>query len=309
MAVASPIESELLKTFVTIVETQSFTRSGEHLRRTQPAISMQMKRLEEALGKTLFDRASRGIRLTREGDILLHYARRILALDDEAQARIAQAGAQGIVRLGTSDDYATLLLPDSLRRFASLHPGIQIELVCGNGEAMERKLGEGVLDLVLVARPGAASDRDTLRTEELVWISGRQELTRARPIPLAVFPEGCVCRSAMADALHRSALDWRVVFASDNIAAIHAAVRSGIAVTAVERNLVPSGVRIAERGDGLPALGQICLVLKANPMSTSPAVAALGEEIRRGLAVAGHLPATLPRQASLAAAAGAVGRS
>ncbi|GAU86563.1 LysR substrate-binding domain-containing protein [Bosea sp. BIWAKO-01] len=305
---ASPIDSELLKTFVTIVETQSFTRSGEHLRRTQPAISMQMKRLEEALGKTLFDRTSRGIRLTREGDILLHYARRILALDDEAQARIAQAGVQGIVRLGTSDDYATMLLPDILRRFAALQPGIQIEIACGNGDAMERKLGEGVLDLALVARPGAASDPDTIRTEELVWISSRQDLTRARPIPLAVFPEGCVCRSAMAEALHRSALDWRVVFSSDSIAAVHAAVRSGIAVTAVERNLVPGGVRIAERGDGLPALGQISLMLRTNPASTSPAVAALGAEIQRGLAVEGPLPAKLLRQASLAAAAGSVGR-
>lgn len=305
---ASPIDSELLKTFVTIVETQSFTRSGEHLRRTQPAISMQMKRLEEALGKTLFDRTSRGIRLTREGDILLHYARRILALDDEAQARIAQAGAQGIVRLGTSDDYATILLPDILRRFANLHPGIQIELVCGNGDAMERKLGEGVLDLVLVARPGPASDRDTIRTEELVWISSKQDLIRARPIPLAVFPQGCVCRSSMADALNRSALAWRVAFSSDNIAAIHAAVRSGIAVTAVERNLVPAGVRVSQRGDGLPALGQISLMLRTNPKSTSPAVAALGDEIRRGLAVAGPLPARPRRQASLAAAAGAAGR-
>lgn len=281
-----PIETDLLKTFVTIVETQSFTRTGDRLHRTQPAISMQIRRLEEALGKEVFDRTKRQIQLTREGEVLLHYARRILSLSDEAMSRIGQVGLSGIVRIGTSDDYANILLPEILQRFAQTHAGVQVDIVCDNGVAIERRLKDGLIDLALVACRGTVPEQELIRTEELVWIAASAAQARSRPLPLAVFPEGCVCRATMAEALDAAGRDWRIGFSSDNIGAIHAAVRSGLGISAVERSLVPAGVRILDQAEGLPRLAPVHLCLKLNRDSTSPVLAALADEIRIGLAPA-----------------------
>ncbi len=278
-----PIDTELLKTFVTIVETQSFTRTGDRLHRTQPAISMQIKRLEEALGKEVFDRSKRQIQLTREGEVLLHYARRILSLSDEAMSRIGQADLSGIVRIGTSDDYANILLPEILRRFAEAHAGVQVDLICDNGVAIERKLKDGLIDLALVACRGAVAEQELIRTEELVWIAAAPAQAKSRPLPLAAFPEGCVCRWAMTEALDAAGRDWRIGFSSDNIGAIHAAVRSGLGVTAVERSLVPAGVQVLGDAESLPALDPVHLCLKLNPDSASPALGTLAHEIRSSL--------------------------
>jgi len=278
-----PIDTDLLKTFVTIVETQSFTRTGDRLHRTQPAISMQVRRLEEALGKEVFDRTKRQIQLTREGEVLLHYARRILSLSDEAMSRIGQPGLSGIVRIGTSDDYANILLPEIVRRFAEAHAGVQVDIVCDNGVAIERRLKDGLIDLALVACRGSVSQHELIRTEELVWIAASPSLAKGRPLPLAVFPEGCVCRATMAEALDAAGHDWRIAFSSDNIGAIHAAVRSGMGVTAVEHSLVPVGVQVLDQTEALPALDPVHLCLKLNPGSASPALDALANEIRNSL--------------------------
>lgn len=279
-----PIDTDLLKTFVTIVETQSFTRTGNRLHRTQPAISMQIRRLEETLGKELFDRTKRQVQLTREGEVLLHYARRILSLSDEVMNRIAQTGQSGSVRIGTSDDYANILLPEILQRFSRTHTDVQVDVVCDNGVAIERKLKDGLIDLALVACRGTVSDEELIRTEELVWIAATSSLAKSSPLPLAVFPEGCVCRAAMAEALDAAGRDWRIGFSSDNIGAIHAAVRSGMGVSAVEHNLVPAGVRVLDRAEGLPPLAPVHLCLKLNRGSTSSVRDALAGEIRIGLA-------------------------
>jgi DNA-binding transcriptional LysR family regulator len=281
-----PIDTELLKTFVTIVETQSFTRTGDRLHRTQPAISMQIRRLEEALGKEVFDRTKRQIQLTREGEVLLHYARRILSLSDEAMSRIGQADLSGILRIGTSDDYANILLPEILRRFAEAQAGVQVDLVCDNGVAIERKLRDGLVDLALVACRGAVAEEELIRTEELVWIAATPSQAKNRPLSLAVFPEGCVCRATMAEALDAAGRGWRIGFSSDNIGAIHAAVRSGLGVSAVERSLVPAGVRILDQAAGLPPLAPVHLCLKLNQASASPVLDALADEIRSSLAPA-----------------------
>lgn len=285
------IDTELLRTFVTIVETRSFTRSGDRLHRTQPAISMQMRRLEDTMGKDLFDRSRREIRLTKEGEILLHYARRILALGEEARSRIARSGLEGIVRIGTSDDYATLLLPDILRSFSHSHARVQVEVICGNGVDIERKLRDGLVDIALVARRGDVPAHQLLRVERLVWIAAADfPLSGASPIPLAVFPDGCVCRGAMADALAAVDLDWRIAFSSDNIGAIHATVRSGMAITAVEESLVPSDVRRLGRAEGFPELAPVSLALMITPANTAPALDALADEIRAGLSEGLGLP-------------------
>lgn len=291
-----PLESELLKTFVTIIETQSFTLSADFLRRTQPAISMQMKRLEEAVGKPLFDRTRRGVRLTREGDVLLHYARRILALNAEAQERLEQTSLHGTVRLGTSDDYANILLPEILNRFSESHPHVQIELFCDNGLAIERRLHDGSIDLALVGCRGDMAKKEFLRTEDLVWIAAEHHQPDERPVRIAAFPQGCVCRDAMIEALERLDLEWQFAFSSDNIRAIHQAVQSGLAITAVERSLIPDGVRELGTADGLPELGKVTLGLKVSRKAHSAALDALADDIRATLAADPSVNWPFPRE-------------
>jgi DNA-binding transcriptional LysR family regulator len=278
----TPLDSDLLRTFVTIVETESFTASGEKLRRTQPAVSMQMKRLEDAVGKPLFEQTRRGIRLTREGDILLGYARRILALSAEAHDEIDRSGSKEVVRLGTSDDYATLLLPDILRRYAASYPDVQIDLACGNGREIEQKLQDGLVDLALIARRENAISEETIWSDKLVWV-GTNGAELGDEIRLALFPPGCVCREIITEALNARGQAWTVAFESDNIGAIHAAVRSGLAVTAVEEALIPDGATVLRSTARLPALASIklCLTTKARPLR--PALEALVRHIRIGL--------------------------
>lgn len=285
----TPLDTDLLRTFVTIVETESFTASGERLRRTQPAISMQMRRLEDAVGKPLFEQTRRGVRLTREGDILLGYARRILALSAEAHDEIDRSGAQEIVRLGTSDDYATLLLPEILRHYAASRPDIRIELVCGNGRDIERKLRDRSIELALIARRDDAPPEETIWSDRLVWVGATSPDGEVR---LALFPPGCVCREIMTEALDARGRPWTIAFESDNIGAIHAAIRSGLAVTAVEEALIPDGVAVLGSAAGLPALRPVKLCLTTGPEPLRSAVEALAHHIRAGLAPIDAPPGT-----------------
>lgn len=273
------IDIDLLRTFVTVVETQSFTRSADRLLRTQSAISMQIKRLEQSIGKEIFDRSTRRMKLTREGEILLNYARKILTLSKEAVDQISRPDSHGLIRLGTSDDYANLLLPEVFRAFARKYPNVRIDVVCDNADVTLNRLGDDLIDLALIASRDESPSGDVVRDEPLVWIIADDlTLPNRTMLPLAVFPEGCVCRIAMIDVLKRHGLDWRIAFSSDNIGAIHSAIRSGLAVSAVERGLIPPGTHELV-GDALPALGNIKILLRRNHRSTSPLIDALAAEI------------------------------
>jgi DNA-binding transcriptional LysR family regulator len=279
----TPLDTDLLRTFVTIVETESFTASGEKLRRTQPAVSMQMKRLEDAVGKPLFEQTRRGVRLTRGGDILLGYARRILALSAEAHDEIDRLGAKEIVRLGTSDDYATLLLPGILRGYAASHPDVRIDLACGNGRDIEQKLENRSIDMALIARRDEVVHEEIIWSDNMIWV-GADGAAPGDEIRLALFPPGCVCREIMTEALNARGRGWTVAFESDNVGAIHAAVRSGLAITAVEQALIPDGVAVLGSATGLPTLPSVKLCLRAKARPLRPAVEALMRHIRAGLA-------------------------
>ncbi len=305
---AEIIDIELLRTFVTVVDTQSFTRSADRLLRTQSAISMQIKRLEQSVGKELFDRSTRRMKLTREGEILLTYARKMLSLSKEAIDQISQPEAHGLIRLGTSDDYANLLLPDVFRAFARKHPNVRIDVVCANADVTARKLEDDLIDLALIASRTESPADDVVRDEPLVWVTADDtSLVNGAAVPLAAFPEGCVCRDAMIDVLRRHGRDWRIAFSSDNIGAIHAAIRSGLAVSAVERGLIPPETHEVT-GGGLPALGNIKIVLRRNRRSTSPLIDALAAEITArlgndaGQAAAGSAAGRLPHNKATALA-------
>jgi DNA-binding transcriptional LysR family regulator len=241
---------------------------------------MQIKRLEQVLGKDLFDKSTRRIQLTREGEVLLHYARRILALNDEAKSRIAQSDLKGIIRIGTSDDYANILLPGVLNNFSNIYPGIQLDVVCDNGATILKRLHDNLIDIALVASLKDHRVGHHVRTERLVWISAQDGVTTNQiSVPLAVFPEGCICRDVMIHALQTNKMSWWVAFSSDNIGAIHSAIRSGMAISAVEESIIPDGVRVLTVADGFPPLPEINVVVHKNQRSDSTIVDSLVREI------------------------------
>ena len=252
------VSTELLRAFVAVAETQSFTRASETLFRTQAAVSMQIKRLEEQIGRELFQRDSRGTSLTDEGRFLLSYAKRILQLNDELVESLELGRTTQLIRLGAPDDYATVLLPKVLRIFAESFPTIQIEIVCANSTELLQKMKQQHLDLVLsVSRPSPAAAGLTSR-QPLFWVTAADDVAhKTDPLPLALFPQGCACRELALEALIGAGRRWNVVLTSSTNSAIVASVMAGLAVTVMEGCLIGPGLRRLSQEDGLPPLGEV----------------------------------------------------
>jgi DNA-binding transcriptional LysR family regulator len=307
------LETDLLRAFVVVAETNSFTKASERLFRTQAAISMQIKRLEERIGKPIFVRSAQGTRLTTEGELLIDYARRILHLNDEAFANLGvPRPEEGLVRLGTPDDYATILLPDVLLTFNKAFPEVQVEVTCENGVNLVRELREGHLDLALVTRRPDTKEGELIRREPLHWITSTDKSPHTSdPLPLALFPNGCVCRDLALRALKETNRRWKVVFASGTIAPILAAVSAGVAVSIAEESVIPPGARRLGAADGFPSLGTVDIVLHraAGPLSRPTAMLAehIGLSLKRqgratrtgAVAPPGQLRAVVARSAHM----------
>ena len=256
------IDTELLRTFVAIAEHGGFTRAAEALNRTQSAVSMQMKRLEEdVLQRSLFERDGRQTRLTAEGQVLLGYARRILKLHGEVFNTLRRPHMVGSVRIGTPDDYVMRFLPAILSRFAEAYPLVQVEVHCDTS-------------LNLLAR----NDLDPF-----VWMAAEGFCPHdQRPIPLAMFNTTCFCRAWACNALEAAELDYRIAYSSPSLSALFAVVSAGLAVTVQLRSLLTGNLRILDESEGLPALPSASIMLMRNPHSQSPVTEKLAEYIGEG---------------------------
>lgn len=283
------LDTELLRTFIAIAETGGFTRAAEQVCKTQSAVSMQMKRLEGALQKTLFVRDGRNSRLTADGAHLLDYARRIVNLNNEAVQAFAKPELSGRVRMGTPDDYADRLLPEALGRFARSHPMIQVDVECLGSDVLATRVGQGELDLAVITCDEATRAADVIRTERLVWAgSARHAVATQQVLPVALSHHGCAWRQTALDALDRSGRDYRIAYASANSLAVAAAVLEGLAVAAVpEINLRP-GMQVLGSDDGLPDLGMFRIGLIRRSGSIAPAAGALADHIAATFADAGR---------------------
>jgi DNA-binding transcriptional LysR family regulator len=275
------LDTDLLRAFVTVAETNSFTKASERLFRTQAAISMQVKRLEERIGKPIFVRSRRGLTLTSEGDFLMAYAQRILHLNDEVFANLSLPRLDGIVRIGTPDDYATILMPDVLSMFAKAFPEVQVDVACDNGVNLIREVQAGRLDLGLITQQVGAKEGEVIREEQLHWITsvGKSPHT-LDPLPLALFPNGCVCRDIALRTLKDTDRSWKIVFASSTIAAILAAVTAGVAVSVMEESVIPDGARKLGEAEGFPKLSKVEIALYRAPGRPSRPAVVLADHIR-----------------------------
>ena len=279
------IDADLLRALVTVVDCGSFSRAAQRLRRTQSAVSLQIKRLEEQVGRALLDRGPRHVRLTSEGELILDTARRILALNDALVARVAEPQMSGLVRLGAPEDFATSHLPEVLARFAQEHPGVGLEVICDLTLNLMERFTAGDLDLALVKRQPTDSPLGTrVWREPLVW-AGRDHGAAdvPGPLPLAVSPRPCVYRRRATDALDATGRSWRVAYTCGSLAGVLAAVRAGLGVTVLPKELVPSDLTMLDGpGSGLPDLAETEIAL-LEATGLGPAAERLRDTIVRAL--------------------------
>jgi DNA-binding transcriptional LysR family regulator len=270
------LDVDLLKTFLAIADTGSFTRAADEVNKTQSAVSMQMKRLEELLERPIFARDGRQSRMTADGERLVEYARRIVALNDQTVALFTKPDLTGILRFGTPDDYADRFLPEILARFARTHPMVQVDVDCKGSSGLNEMAKRGELDLALVT--GCADVRPDLmvREEQLVWVGSlRHSVHLAEELPLAVSQTGCSWRAIVTSALEGAGRRFRVAYASANSNAVNAAVLAGLAVGAIPEICVRPGMRVLGGKDGFPPLGCFDIGIVKKPGRTSPAAEAL----------------------------------
>jgi DNA-binding transcriptional LysR family regulator len=276
------LDPELLQAFVAVADQRSFTRAAATLNRTQSAVSMQIKRLEDRLGVALFHRTKANVDLSPSGEGLLGYARRILSLNVEAIAHLREHKVEGVVRLGVMDDYGTLIVPPLLASFLAGYPLIQVEMETGLTSSMPARLGEAY-DLVIAMHPAGRGDGEFLCREQAVWAtSAEHPVEEQDPLPVALYPQGCLFRRWAMEALDAATRRWRLAFVSHSLTAVESIAAQGLAVTVVKSGTFPSRLRRLSERDGLPPLpaADICLHRAAN---LSPAGALLADHLRMAI--------------------------
>jgi DNA-binding transcriptional LysR family regulator len=277
---AQMLDLDQLRTFVAIAETGSFTRAAEVVFKTQSAVSMQMRRLEEKIGKPIFSRDGRASRLTEEGERLLGYARRLIRLSDETVAAFDDTELQGSVRLGTPDDYADRFLPEILARFARSNPRVEVSVICEPSTNLIEMSRTGDIDLAIITHCGDAPT-EVVRQEPLLWVASNAHGAEEEDIlPLALSKPPCLWRSAALDALTSVGRKYRVLYTSGNSAAISAAVLAGLAVSVVAESALRPGMRVLGETDGLPRLPKCEIgIIRARTRPASAVVDKLAEHI------------------------------
>ncbi|MEA3535830.1 LysR substrate-binding domain-containing protein [Rhizobium sp. CC-YZS058] len=263
---SSPLDLDQLQTFVAIADTGSFTRAADRVFKTQSAVSMQMRRLEERIGKALFTKDGRGNRLTLEGEKLLNYARRMIRLNNEAVAAFDDNRLEGTLRIGTPDDYADRYIPEIIARFAKTHPNVELYIVCEPSVDLSEKMARGDLDIALVTHSPRARASDVVRTEPLCWVaSNSHPLPEHAPVPLAVGKRDCQWRQAACASLDATGKDYNILFTSWSSTVIAAAVLAGMAVSVMPESALRSGMKVLTQADGFPPLAPVQIGIMKRP--------------------------------------------
>jgi DNA-binding transcriptional LysR family regulator len=272
------LDIRMLRSLVSVVDTGSITETARRFGRTQPAISLQIQRLEEITGKVLFRNESRRMHLTSDGDMVLAYAKSILRLHDELLSRLSSPEVQGHVVLGVPDLYAAYVLPTVLSVFKEAFPRIQVEVRCALSTPTVDRVRRGEVDLALVTRMNDFTRGLVVHQEQLVWMaSEHSEAQFEDPVPLALLPPGNVYREYAIDRVERAGRKWQIACVSESVSGLHAAVFAGMAVTVLGRCALVPGMRELTPEEGFLPLPKVDLLLYKAPGVTSPAVDALHE--------------------------------
>lgn len=279
------LDSDQLRTFVAIIDSGSFTKAADVVHKTQSAVSMQIKRLEERIGKPLFERDGRHPRLTEDGERMLDYARRIVRLNLECVAAFMDADLKGRVRLGVPDDYADRYLPEILARFARSNPQAEVTVVCEPTPNLVERLRQGELDLAIITHVDQKhGPAEIVRVEQLMWVtSARHRTHEETPLLLALGRPTCSWRQSATESLERMGRSFRVLYSSWNSTAVGAAVTAGLAVAVLPESAVRPGMRVLGQADGFPPLPTARIGLIRNAAEGSALVDALANHIAQSL--------------------------
>ncbi|WP_282605428.1 LysR family transcriptional regulator [Pelagibius sp. Alg239-R121] len=251
------LETDLIHTFVAISEVGSFTAAAKRVFRTPSAVSMQMKRLEEQLGRPLFHRHARSVSLTSDGEAFLIHSREILRINDEALSRFRIPQLEGRVRFGALDDFGTRFLPKILSRFATTHPLVEVDVVLSTTIALTKKLEAGDLDLTLAAfGKNDVAPGKPVYTEPLVWIGMHKGQAHKRtPLPLALSEQGCPWRAAALRSLDEMERSYRIAYTSETGQGQLAAVLSDLAIAPLPVSLVSEDYETLGPQQGMSQIG------------------------------------------------------
>jgi DNA-binding transcriptional LysR family regulator len=251
---ARNLDIAALRSFLTVAETGGVTRAASQLNLTQSAVSLQMKRLEEGFGCTLFERSGRGVTLTSQGEQLVGYARRLLAANDETWARMTGRGLAGEIHIGAPDDLLYPRVPRLLRAFAAEHPQVKVQLHSAQTVTLKERFARGALDVILTTEPGVDPDGEPLASEPLVWIGAHDgRAWQRRPLPLGTVA-GCIFNRASIDTLNAAGFDWKLELDSVANPAMDVSIQADIVVRLAMLSTVPAHFEVIDHRGALPTL-------------------------------------------------------
>ena len=268
----------LLRTFAAVCDAGSFTKAAHAVNLTQSAVSLHVKRLEEQIGARLLRRGAEGVGPTEQGEILLSYARRILALNKEAERRLGGKDER-LIRIGAPEYFDLDKLSTLLRQFSAQNPALRLQIELGIGPDITALLEAGDLDLAILSREIGEGDGIALSRERRIWAAGQaMRLGPDQPVPLALYPPNCRWRQVVLDELDRAGRPWTVVLQSSGIAGILAGLGAGLAITIFPESSLPAALRPLSGAEALPPLPDFEFVLRRS-QTRSAAVDHLAEMI------------------------------
>lgn len=266
-----PIDN--LRTLVAVVDLGSYTRAAERIGRSQPAVTLQIQKLQELAGCRIMKGGGRDFQLTEDGELLLRYARQILRLNDEIASRLQRRKPEGVVRIGLPTDYAVAFLQRVLTNFLEKHKDVQLEISCQLSAVTMQRLADDELDLAIAMYSDRQNDCLAYSwSERPIWVTAENSDThRKNPVPIAAHDKGCEYRERMIRALDSIGRPWRIVYVSPGVSGLQEAVKSGFGVSALTRRTLLRGMQVLTEADGFPALPDIRIGLhyKHSNLSTA----------------------------------------
>jgi DNA-binding transcriptional LysR family regulator len=274
------LDLELLRSFVSVVDAGGFTRAGERVHRTQSTVSQQIKRLEDDIGQPLLNRSGKDLTPTEAGERLLSYARRLLALAEEARDVLTRPGNEGAVRLGVPEDFAAYRLAKLLAAFARSHPNLRLDVRADQSTNLKRDLERGDLDLALFKRAAGEKGGIAVWPERVHWATSKVHPAHSKTgsVPLIGFPVGCIYRAGAIHALESAGRAWHMAYSSSNLAGIQAAVAAGMGLSILSEMAIQADHRVLTAKDGFSPIDKTEVALVASP-DASPATLRLADRL------------------------------
>jgi len=281
---SNALDIELLQTLIAIADTGGFTRAAERVNRSQSAVSMQMKKLEEITGSTLFEKNGRGVALTDSGTTLLNYANRMTRLQAEALSAVQKPEMKGSVSIGIPDDYVACFLPGVLTGFAGSCPLVEVEVRCEPSDELLGALANNEIDLALITEKPESAGGETLRREPVVWVTSKQHQAHEQDtLPLAVFQKECFLADWATEALNDIGRRHRIAYTSPSIRGIEAIVTAGLAIATLPKSVVCCDMRELTAEEGFKPLPDSIISLHRSARASGEVVERLAHHIREGL--------------------------